>query len=485
MSVSLPVTVLAAASPTSPELATTITASVAASRKAENETSTRKQRIGQVRTAVLTSRESGGLAQKSQDEPVEAQSKKQEPKDLKEPLLTEENATAKFLMFPLRTEHDENLYKFYEKAVMVYWVPEEIPFQKDCEQYKKLTVGQKLVLDNMLAFFASADGIIVENLAARFLTEVKHPLARAFYSQQIAVEQIHADTYSRFIYALVPERKEQEHLFRAIETLPSVRGKAMWAVKWLESDRSFAERLVAFACVEGVFFSGAFSVIFYFKIKLNLMSEGLGVANEMIARDEGLHCDFACYLYREMLVNKLSQAQVEEIIDGCVETEREFIAKSIPVAMIGMNAHNMEEYIEFCADRLLGELGYNKKYNVKNPFPWMVNSALNAKSNFFEKRVSEYSKATYAWNLSARPSNTDDGAKKIKAKKPKKTLETAAGILHTPVAAPSATATPSASAAAAAAASFAASVNVHSQPKAKALPIAPSVTKSYVDSLDF
>lgn len=260
------------------------------------------------------------------------------------------------------------------------------------------------------------------------VAEVKHPIARAFYAQQIGVEQIHADTYSRFIYSLIPERKDQEHLFQAIDTMPSVQRKAAWAIKWLESNRSFAERLIAFACVEGIFFSGAFSVIFYFKIKLNLMSEGLGVANEMIARDEALHCDFACYLYNEMLVGKLTQAQVEEIVDECVQSEKEFIGAAIPVGMIGMTAEMMQKYIEFCADRLLVALGCAKKYKVENPFPWMVSLSLYGKSNFFEKRVSEYGRSKHGWELTAKKSKAKSKSAETVAGAGKATATVAAAI---------------------------------------------------------
>ena len=242
----------------------------------------------------------------------------------------------------------------------------------------------------MLAFFAASDGIALENLAARFLTEVQNSELRSFYAFQIAMENIHSETYSLLIDEFVKDKKEKDLLFEAVSTIPAVKAKALWAFKWIESTRSFAERLVAFACVEGILFSGSFCAIYWLK-KRGLMP-GLTFSNELIARDEGLHADFACALYEE-LEHKLPEDQARIIVDGAVNVERRFICESLPYDLPGMNSTLMLQYIKFVADRLLQALGYGKRYNVRNPFDWMEMISLQGKTNFFEKRVSEYQKA--------------------------------------------------------------------------------------------
>ena len=243
----------------------------------------------------------------------------------------------------------------------------------------------------MLAFFAASDGIVNENLAGNFATEVQSAEARCFYGFQIAVENIHSETYSLLIDTYVKDQTEKMHLLNAIETVPSVKKKAKWALKWCDANNaSFAERMIAFAAVEGIFFSGSFCAIFWLK-KRGLMP-GLCFSNELISRDEGLHCDFACLLYKK-LVNKLPESRIVEIITNAVEIEKEFVVDSLPVELIGMNSGLMCEYIEFCADRLLGALGCDKYYNAVNPFEWMEMISLQGKTNFFEKRVGEYAKS--------------------------------------------------------------------------------------------
>lgn len=250
----------------------------------------------------------------------------------------------------------------------------------------------------MLGFFASSDAIVNENLVERFCGEVQIPEAKCFYGFQIAMENIHTETYSQLIQTYVESAKERETLFRAIETMTCVRQKADWAMRWIESDQaSFAERLVAFACVEGIFFSGSFCSIFWLK-KRGLMP-GLTFSNELISRDEGMHCDFACLLYSMLEHTKLPQERLQEIIRDAIDTEKEFVTSALPVDLIGMNSNLMCQYIECCGDRLLVELGADKLYNSTNPFEWMEMISLQGKTNFFEKRVGEYQKAGVTSNL--------------------------------------------------------------------------------------
>ena len=266
----------------------------------------------------------------------------------------------------------------------------QIDLQKDLEHWGKLNADEQRFIKHVIAFFAASDGIVNENLATRFMSEVQIPEARCFYGFQIAMENVHSETYSLLIDTYVKDPAEKASLFNAIETVPMVGRKAEWAMKWIDSQDAFAARLVAFAAVEGIFFSGSFCAIFWLK-KRGLMP-GLSFSNELISRDEGLHCDFACLLY-SMLENKLSQDTLLEIITQAVQIEKEFVTDAIPVDLIGMNAALMSQYIEFVADRLLGALGHPKHYGTANPFEWMELISLQGKTNFFEKRVADYQKA--------------------------------------------------------------------------------------------
>lgn len=302
-----------------------------------------------------------------------------------EPILKESND--RFVIFPIK--HKE-IWDMYKQAEASFWTAEEIDLHQDMNDWEnKLTKDERHFIKHVLAFFAASDGIVNENLAINFLNEVQFPEARCFYGFQIAIENIHAETYSLLIDTYIKDNKEKDFLFNAIENLPCVGKKADWAMKWIENG-NFAQRLVAFAAVEGIFFSGSFCSIFWLK-KRGLMP-GLAFSNELISRDEGLHCDFACLLYNQ-LVNKLEPQEVTAIITEAVEYEKEFVTDAIPVALIGMNADLMCQYIEFVADRLLGELGCPKVYNATNPFDFMEMISLQGKTNFFEKRVSEYQKA--------------------------------------------------------------------------------------------
>ena len=279
----------------------------------------------------------------------------------------------------------------YKKAEASFWTAEEIDLASDTKDWNTLTSNERHFVSHILAFFAASDGIVNENLASNFATEVTIPEARCFYGFQIAVENIHSETYSLLIDTYVKDPSEKSHLLNAIETVPCVMKKANWALRWCESaNASFAERCIAFAAVEGIFFSGSFCAVFWLK-KRGLMP-GLSFSNELISRDEGLHCDFACLLYSK-LVNKLPDARVRDIICDAVEIEKEFVSDALPVELIGMNSGMMCQYIEFCADRLLGCLDVPKVYNVTNPFEWMEMISLQGKTNFFEKRVGEYSKS--------------------------------------------------------------------------------------------
>jgi ribonucleoside-diphosphate reductase beta chain len=302
-----------------------------------------------------------------------------------EPILVEN--TDRFVLFPIK--HND-IWSFYKKAEASFWTAEEIDLSQDTVDWEnKLNDDERHFIKHVLAFFAASDGIVNENLAINFLNEVQYPEARCFYGFQVMMENIHSETYSLLIDTYIKDTAEKNHLFKAIDTLPCVKKKAEWAVRWINKG-SFAERLVAFAAVEGIFFSGSFCSIFWLK-KRGLMP-GLSFSNELISRDEGLHCDFACLLYSQ-LVNKLSEESVKEIIANAVEYEKEFVSDALPVKLIGMNAELMCQYIEFCADRLLLSLGVGKIYNAKNPFDFMEMISLQGKTNFFEKRVSEYQKS--------------------------------------------------------------------------------------------
>ncbi|MCE2683428.1 MAG: ribonucleotide-diphosphate reductase subunit beta [Cryomorphaceae bacterium] len=303
-----------------------------------------------------------------------------------EPILESNNS--RFVLFPI--QHDD-IWKFYKKAQASFWTAEEIDLSPDLVDWEnKLSDDERHFIKHILAFFAASDGIVNENLAEHFLSEVQYTEAKFFYGFQVAIENIHSETYSLLIDTYIKDSAEKTHLFNAIDTLDCVRKKAEWALRWIDKG-SYAERLVAFAAVEGIFFSGSFCSIYWLK-KRGLMP-GLSFSNELISRDEGLHCDFACLLYTKHLVNKLSKEQVKEIIMDAVTIEKEFITDALPVRLIGMNSDLMAQYIEFVADRLLVELGNEKVYNVSNPFDFMDMISIQGKTNFFEKRVGEYQKA--------------------------------------------------------------------------------------------
>jgi ribonucleoside-diphosphate reductase beta chain len=303
-----------------------------------------------------------------------------------EPILAQNEG--RFVLFPI--QHDD-IWAFYKKAEASFWTAEEIDMSADIIDWEnKLNENEKHFIKHILAFFAASDGIVNENLAENFLSEVQYTEAKFFYGFQITIENIHSETYSLLIDTLIKDSADKSHLFNAIDTLTCVRKKADWALRWIEQG-TFAQRLVAFAAVEGIFFSGSFCSIFWLK-KRGLMP-GLGFSNELISRDEGLHCDFACLLYNNHIVNKLDKKEVEQIILDAVEIEKEFILDALPVKLIGMNSDLMSQYIEFVADRLLVELGNDKVYNATNPFDFMDMLSIQGKSNFFEKRVAEYQKA--------------------------------------------------------------------------------------------
>lgn len=302
-----------------------------------------------------------------------------------EPILVEN--TDRFVLFPIK---HQDIWQMYKKAEASFWTAEEIDLAQDMTDWEhKLNDDERHFIKHVLAFFAASDGIVNENLAINFLNEVQYPEARCFYGFQIMIENIHSETYSLLIDTYIRDSKEKDYLFHAIENLPCVTKKADWALRWI-SQGSFAQRLIAFAAVEGIFFSGSFCSIYWLK-KRGLMP-GLSFSNELISRDEGLHCDFACLLYNQ-LQNKLNPAEVRQIITEAVEYEKEFVTDAIPVALIGMNAKLMCQYIEFVADRLLVALGCPKAYNAINPFDFMEMISLEGKTNFFEKRVGDYQKA--------------------------------------------------------------------------------------------
>ena len=291
----------------------------------------------------------------------------------------------RFVLFPIQYP---KIWEFYESSLASFWTANEIDLHNDLSDWnEKLNDNERYFISNVLAFFSSSDGAVTENLAARFMKEVQIPEARAVYAVQIMIETIHSQTYSMLIDTLIKDTVEKNRLFKSIDTIPSIKKKADWALKWITSNETFAERLVGFCAIEGLFFSGAFCSIFWLK-KRGLMP-GLCFSNELISRDEGIHCDFACLLY-SMLSNKLDQSVIYAIIGQAVEYEKEFITESLPVSLIGMNAELMKQYIEFCADRLIYALGYKKLYHATNPFSFMELISLQGKTNFFEKRNSDY-----------------------------------------------------------------------------------------------
>lgn len=305
--------------------------------------------------------------------------------ELEEPLLKENKN--RFVLFPI--EYDD-IWQFYKQAEASFWTAEEIDLSSDLADWEKLNEGERHFISHVLAFFAASDGIVNENLAQNFLEQVQYAEAKCFYGFQIMMENIHSETYSLLIDTYIKDQKEKDKLFNALETVPAVAKKGEWALRWIDNG-NFTERLLAFAAVEGIFFSGSFCSIFWLK-KRGLMP-GLSFSNELISRDEGLHCDFACLLYTEHIKNKLPEEQVLKIITDAVEIEKEFIIDALPVKLIGMNSDLMSQYIEFVADRLLVALGLKKHYNATNPFDFMEMISLQGKTNFFEKRVAEYQKA--------------------------------------------------------------------------------------------
>jgi ribonucleoside-diphosphate reductase subunit M2 len=303
-----------------------------------------------------------------------------------EPLLAPDDN--RFVMFPIK--HND-VWEMYKKQVDCFWRAEEIDLSKDLTNWESLNGDEKHFISMILAFFAASDGIVLENLASRFMNEVQVSEARAFYGFQIAMENIHSETYSLLIETYIKDKEEKNKLFNAIEHFPCIKKKSDWAQKWIHDNRSsFATRLVAFACVEGIFFSGAFCSIFWLK-KRGLMP-GLTFSNELISRDEALHCEFAILLYSKLL-KKMDKSRIHELIKEAVEIETEFICEALPCRLIGMNSEMMTQYIKFVADRLCVQLGYKKIYNISNPFDWMEMISLEGKTNFFERKVGEYSLA--------------------------------------------------------------------------------------------
>ncbi len=303
-----------------------------------------------------------------------------------EPILAENKD--RFVIFPI--QHDD-IWEWYKKSEASFWTAEEIDLHQDLVDWKgKLTEDERYFIKHILAFFAASDGIVNENLAENFVNEVQYSEAKFFYGFQIMMENIHSETYSLLIDTYVKDEVEKDKLFNALENFPAIKKKADWALKWIDSP-SFAERLIAFAAVEGIFFSGAFCSIYWLK-KRGLMP-GLTFSNELISRDEGVHCDFAVHLHNHHLVNKVPKERITEIIVNALDIEREFITESLPVSLIGMNSNLMTQYLEYVTDRLLTELDCEKVYNTANPFDFMDMISLQGKTNFFEKRVGEYQKA--------------------------------------------------------------------------------------------
>lgn len=303
----------------------------------------------------------------------------------KEPLLIP--TKDRFVIFPIK---QNKMWEFYKKAVASFWTAEEIDLSADVHDWKnKLTEDERYFIKHVLAFFAASDGIVNENLAVNFLQEVQYPEARFFYGFQVAIENIHSETYSLLIDTYISDQLEKDYLLNAVDSIPCVKKKADWALEWIENG-TFEERLVAFAAIEGIFFSGSFCSIYWLK-KRDLMP-GLSFSNELISRDEALHCEFACYLFSQ-LKNPLSRERVLQIVTSAVELEREFICEALPVRLIGMNSELMSDYIEFVADVLLEDLGFERNYHTQNPFEFMELISLNNKTNFFEKRSGAYRKS--------------------------------------------------------------------------------------------
>lgn len=302
---------------------------------------------------------------------------------MNEPMLIEN--TKRFSLFPI--QHDD-IWKLYKKMVQSFWTAEEIDFKGDLRDWDTLTLDERYFIKMILAFFASADGVVMDNLGTRFLSEVKWMELTCAYSIQLFIEAIHSETYSLLIDKYIRNEREKKKLFNAVEHFPCVAKKQKWALKWIQSSKSFAERVVAFACVEGIFFSGSFCAIFWLK-KRGLMP-GLTFSNELISRDEGMHTELACLVYKKLL-NKLDKETIYNIVREAVQIEKEFIIDALPCRLIGMNSDLMSQYIEFVADRIIVQLGYKKIYNKTNPFTFMELISLEQKGNFFETKISAYS----------------------------------------------------------------------------------------------
>ncbi|EIE25942.1 ribonucleoside-diphosphate reductase small chain C [Coccomyxa subellipsoidea C-169] len=315
--------------------------------------------------------------------PSSSNSSRNEESD--EPLLSPNGD--RFVMYPVRYQ---GVFEMYKKAVASFWTVEEVDLSQDMRDWEKLSDDERHFITHILAFFAASDGIVMENLAVRFMSEVQIPEARAFYGFQIAIENVHSEMYSLLLDHYIRDVDQKDKMLRAIQTVPCVGKKAEWAQRWIGGGESFAERLVAFACVEGIHFSGSFCAIFW--LKKRLLMPGLTFSNELISRDEGLHTDFACLLYSQ-LQHPLDQAAVYRIVREAVELEHEFCCEALSCALVGMNADLMRQYIDYVADRLLVALGCEKLYNTANPFDWMEMISLQGKTNFFERRVGEYQRA--------------------------------------------------------------------------------------------
>jgi ribonucleoside-diphosphate reductase beta chain len=315
---------------------------------------------------------------------------------MQEPIL-QENPN-RFVIFPI--EHND-IWEFYKQHQAAFWTAEEVDLSNDIRDWQNLTDNERYFIKNILSFFASSDGIVNENLAENFLKEVQYPEAKFFYGMQIAMENIHSLMYSLLIDTYITNHQEKIESFKALEYLPAVQKKAKWALDWIEN-ASFQERLVAFAAVEGIFFSGSFCSIFWLKSR-GLM-QGLCNANTLIFKDENLHCDFAIHLINNHVANKPSEARIKEIILSALDIEKEFITESLPVSLIGMNSNLMKQYLEFVTDGLLVKFGCKKEFNVEQPFKFMEQIAVETKGNFFESRTMEYQKA----KLNEKLSFTDD-----------------------------------------------------------------------------
>jgi ribonucleoside-diphosphate reductase beta chain len=337
--------------------------------------------------ATLPALDVSAPAQQDQEKEQKEKEERQVTIQVPEPLLTESGD--RFVLFPIR---HPDVWEKYKQHSAVTWFAEEVDLSKDMPQWEKLSDNERHFIKHVLAFFAGSDGIVMENLAMRFMREVQWPEAKMFYNVQNFMEGVHSETYSLLIETYITDPQEKAQLFQAIKTIPCVQKKADWALAWIDNkEASFATRLLGFAAVEGIFFSGAFCAIFW--LKERGIMPGLTVSNEFIARDEGLHTEFACLLYSK-LMNKLSKKDAHKIIRDAVKIEKQFITKSLPCDLIGMNAKMMSQYIEFVADRLLLQLGYPKAYSATNPFPFMEKISLENKDNFFEKKVSTYAKAS-------------------------------------------------------------------------------------------